>query len=415
MSDITPIVLPSPVDWDATSQKAKEHILKLETLLRPGTANYQYYSGALAEVCSEVRFEWRKTVAMEWLRRSVVPVQSLQRFFYEWLTYTPWPQEKEHQAGPSKYIVQWDYLINTAYGLLLANDTDFKQWFTTFLDLHGIWINSTASTETLEAWLQYRGSTEHPFNIDEYILPDPASPTGGFLSFNQFFLRNLKPGQRPVGELPIVSPCDSGVFYLHKENEGQQETPVYTLPGKSRDQFDLRDAVPGGYGEKLVGGPLLDMLLWFTDYHHFHAPVAGKVVAQSFFPGSYNYDFDDFDPFSSHETKPVAGSDSAGWYQKLAKHQRYVWVIETEDLGYVAMMAIGFWGVGSIINAVEDNTTLEKGQYMGHFGYGGSSIVLAFEPGRDLEFMVGNQPVNTPDHPLLVKVRENLGQRNRIL
>ena len=48
------------------------------------------------------------------------------------------------------------------------------------------------------------------------------------------------------------------------------------------------------------------------------------------------------------------------------------------------MSAIGFWGVGSIINAIPEGGEVKKGQYMGHFGYGGSSIVLAFEPNLDL-------------------------------
>jgi hypothetical protein len=33
------------------------------------------------------------------------------------------------------------------------------------------------------------------------------------------------------------------------------------------------------------------ILLWFTDYHHFQAPVNGKIVYQGMYNGSYNYDF----------------------------------------------------------------------------------------------------------------------------
>ena len=40
---------------------------------------------------------------------------------------------------------------------------------------------------------------------------------------------------------------------------------------------------------------------------------------------------------------------------------------------------------------------------MGHFGYGGSSIVLAFEPGLDLEFVVGGRAVGDADHLTLMR------------
>jgi len=79
------------------------------------------------------------------------------------------------------------------------------------------------------------------------------------------------------------------------------------------------------------------------------------------------------------------------------------------------MIAIGFWGVGSIINEVKEGATLTKGERMGHFGYGGSSIVLAFEPGKGLQFGVQvdgeTQPISDPDHPTLMQIQQCLGKR----
>ena len=55
---------------------------------------------------------------------------------------------------------------------------------------------------------------------------------------------------------------------------------------------------------------------------------------------------------------------------------------------------------------------------MGHFGYGGSSIVLAFEPGLNLQFGVSEvidgktytKPVSDPDSPTLMKIQQCLGK-----
>ena len=87
-----------------------------------------------------------------------------------------------------------------------------------------------------------------------------------------------------------------------------------------------------GFGGSFLGGPLLDILLWFTDYHHFHAPVSGTLIHQGVYEGSYNYDFDNFDP--NDPPKPPADYDRAGWYASLGKHKRYVWVLEPKSLGW---------------------------------------------------------------------------------
>ncbi|TQF71406.1 phosphatidylserine decarboxylase [Pseudoalteromonas luteoviolacea] len=402
MSSITPISLPVPCIWSEHKKACDTHINKLTALFEQNPQYKYLYLGALSELCIETNIKRRKEVASYWL--PYLYQQSgytLTHFFKKWLTYTPTP------SNPGEYIEYWDYLVNTETGLQLANQPPFKNWFKKFLNCHGKWINSTDSITTLPEWVKYTGTKEHPFDINNYELPDPKSPTGGFKSFNQFFLRNLKPNQRPEAEAPVIAPCDGGIFFLTQESKNVGKHQSYLLPNKSGDEFNLIEAIPG-YGRLFVGGPLLDALLWFTDYHHFHAPVTGTVIEQGLYPGSYNYDFDDFDPNDPYGPLAPSNSDKAGWYQKLAKHQRYVWVIKTERLGLVAMVAIGFWGVGSITNAISTGEKIQSGQYMGHFGYGGSSIVLAFEPGKNLDFKVADKKIKGPDKPRLMKVRESL-------
>merc|ERR1712165_377281 len=166
-----------------------------------------------------------------------------------------------------------------------------------------------------------------------------------------------------------------------------------------------------GYGSHFEGGPLLDTLLWFTDFHHFFAPVSGRIIAMNEYPGSYNYDFENFDPYHPEKKKPSEDSDKVGWYASLSTHKRYVWIIQTESMGLVGMAAIGFWGVGSIV-------VVEKGQYLGHFGYGGSSIVLAFQPsvkGESLSYDLrvedddgGSKDISCADNPTQVKAMQHI-------
>lgn len=397
--------LPIATIWDRRDEEHKERLLEeLDRLLVRGNGAMSTTAALVLETLTEVcnpLLTPDSTRGQFW-RPYRDGEKNLSSFFGEWLKYDPAPD------NPGLYIEYWDHLTNTRSGPRLANDDErFKKWFVRFLDLRGRWLNSTSSTSTLQAWMKYRGTPTHPFNIDDYDVPKE-----GFRSFNQFFLRNVKDGLRPLcahasDPHVVVAPCDGGVFYL---THGELTGNAYQLPGKSHDVFQLEQALPG-YGGAFLGGPLLDILLWFTDYHHFCAPVSGKVIHLGQYQGSYNYDFDNFDAEDPYAPVLRATSDRVGWYERLGKHKRFVWIIKTEKLGLVAMVAIGFWGVGSIVSAVSEGDVVQKGQYMGHFGYGGSSIVLGFEPNLNLQFAVGSAAVSDPDSPLLMQVKQCLGKR----
>jgi len=323
--------------------------------------------------------------------------KSLRDFFSEWLVYAPLPD------NPGEYITYWDWLANTFAGIILTNEVqDFKDWFTRFLNLHGKFINSVDSDTSITLWMKYNGTTDHPFNIDWYNVPDE-----GFKTFNQFFLREVKPELRPLADECniIASPNDGGSFIL--DNGGE-------FPGKHRDTFDIKDSFPC-HGERFVGGVILNSLLWFTDYHYFTAPIDGKIISVNEYQGSYNYDFDDFDANHPYGPRPDATSDRVEWYNNLPTHKRLNWVIDTgrEDVGLVGMSAIGFWGVGSITSSVCEGNKIKKGEPMGHFNYGGSSIVLVFEPKAHLDLVTKDEhgktvPLKGPDDPVLVLNKQHL-------
>jgi phosphatidylserine decarboxylase len=405
---------PEPEPWDATEAAA---LLQSFTDMQTTEDGKMSITSAalrdcLAEVCNPVLTPSANRRAF-WLQyRNEENDKNLTDFFRKWLTYTPVPdndtKDPNEPNGPGFYIEKWDWLANSEAGLKLNNeDETFKAWFAKFLDLHGKWIDSPESNTTIDLWMNFKSEGMHPFDINEFIVPE-----GGYKTFNQFFLRMAK--KRPLDDaddkLAIVSPCDGGVFYL---TEAHTPGEVYELPDKSADQFNIAEAFPG-YGAAFVGGPLLDTLLWFTDYHHFSAPVSGKVLHVGDYKGSYNYDFDSFDPKDPYAPAPLGTSDRVGWYENLDKHRRLVWIIQTEDIGIVAMAAVGFWGVGSIVNYVEEGHILQKGEYMGHFNYGASSIVLALEPNIDFQFVVDGCALSGPAWPRAVKAKQHLGRANGI-
>ena len=223
------------------------------------------------------------------------------------------------------------------------------------LNLRGEYIKSPALKKSVPQWLSYKGTDKHPFDIHEHVVPKR-----GFKSFNELFLRFVKNGTRTVSladksnKFTVVSPSDGGIFYLTKLSSSIEE--YHHLPSKRNVKFNLKECFPG-YGSHFVGGPILDTLLWFTDFHHFFSPVGGKVIAMNDYPGSYNYDFDAFDPYHPGRSKPSEDSDKAGWYSQLSAHRRFVWIFQTESMGLVGMSAIGFWGVVSIIVDNDDKSS----------------------------------------------------------
>ena len=202
-------------------------------------------------------------------------------------------------------------------------------------------------------------------------------------------LRELWEDSRPLdgqGDPSVlVSPADGSIFRILVED-------IDTNFEVKRDVLNIRQALNNSpYAERFIGGDIVDILLWFADYNHFHSPVSGTIVEIGEYSGSYNYDFAHVD-----------------WYRDLARHKRLCYLIETEKFGMVAMIPVGCWGVGSCINLRTVGEYVEKGEELGHFGYGGSSILLVFEPGA-VEFI---PEITTEGQRVLV--RSQIGVSTRI-
>ena len=478
-----------PADEELLDLATKEFLLAEEKLferfdtLSPETK--ESLAGCVEELLATTNqeHEERRTWWLAWQKVKVnADSTDLRAFFEKWLVCAIVPDgramlpSEEYPTGvansPGYFIEKWDWLANTKLGLSLNGfDKEWIAWFVEFLDVRGLFVESKQSfpPAVKAAWegfpvggpvyttKPYTADAtgkpgQHPFDISTYLLP-----SGGFDTFNGFFLRWVRDfaTNRPLQKVAedvepftIVSPADGGQFFLSNESTTAGR---HTLPGKTGDKFNVVEAFPG-YGEKFVGGPLLDQLLWFTDFHHFFAPVSGTLVSMHEYPGSYNYDFDNFDPYHPGLPKPQATSDQAGWYQQLARHKRFVWIFKTEKLGLVGMAAIGFWGVGSIVvdkrnaqtwaggpnarndpppgvpagkggdltPAVKIGDKVKKGSYLGHFGYGGSSIVLAFQPKVNGQALTYNfaatpagasapLPIASADASVQVKALEQIG------
>ncbi len=300
------------------------------------------------------------------------------KFFAEWLVYNPQPE------APGKYVRIFDEFANSGgAGEILLNNNVFSSWFIAFINARAQYLDTERSAAILAQWMKYPD-----LRINEYIVPK-----GGFKTFNEFFLRKVKPEARPLDgkddSSVIVSPADGSICQIYAED-------LDTNYKIKRDVINIRQALNNSpYADKFIGGAVVDILLWFTDYHHFHAPISGKIVSIGEYAGSYNYNF-----------------RNVNWYRQLAKHKRSCYIIETENFGLVAMIPIGFWTVGSIVTECKLGDYIKKGEEIGYFKYGGSSILLVFEPNA-VKFTIPIPVQDNGDKGIPVKVRQKIGIATR--
>jgi len=186
------------------------------------------------------------------------------------------------------------------------------------------------------------------------------APVESYATFNAFFTRRLKPGARPFALEPVevASPADGRVLVYPQ----LQQTTLLPIKGKSFTVDALLGMPAAGY----AGGSLAVVRLCPADYHRFHFPCDARVIAQRRIPGRYH----------SVNTLVVAmGVDV------FSENERQVTLLENEQLGEFALVEVGAFGVGSIVQTFT-GVEVHKGEEKGYFQYGGSTIVLLFRRER---------------------------------
>lgn len=75
-------------------------------------------------------------------------------------------------------------------------------------------------------------------------------------------------------------------------------------------------------------------------------------------------------------------------------------------VGVVALVMIGMAEIADLVIDVCEGQAVWKGDPLGTFQYGGSSYVMCFQKGVDVQFIV--DPI--PEKPTLVKVKSKVAQ-----
>ena len=197
-----------------------------------------------------------------------------------------------------------------------------------------------------------------PF-IEEYDVDITIAQKQNFKSFNDFFIRQLKPEARPIvsDSLAVASPADGKI--LAYENVSSSDFYIKGFRFNVDSFLDNKELA-----KKYENGAMIVFRLAPPDYHRYHFPVSGMTSSSNI---KIDGDYYSVNPLALRKKAEIF------WLNK-----REYGVIQTPVFGDVVMVEVGATMVGSMIQTYS-GTTVKKGQEKGYFKFGGSTVVLLFE------------------------------------
>tara|TARA_R110001632_G_scaffold17219_2_gene54818 strand:+ start:734 stop:1873 length:1140 start_codon:yes stop_codon:yes gene_type:complete len=296
-------------------------------------------------------------------------VDDLYNFLNDWFYFLP------NTHNGLDRILKFSFLYyKNPDGMKFVLSEPGLSWTISFIEERGKFMDSPESAKIIEEWL-----SDNSLGNEDFVLPED-----GFKSFNDFFTRDLKPGTRPVDDATdnsvLVSPADGIINMIANELELDTE-----IPTKGRMTMSLNSLLDNSkYAEKFIGGSAMAVFLMPDNYHHYHSPTAGKLVESKEEVGSRL--------FGMPDVLDMINNGNPGYnkdYSVFENFRHGYFIIETKKYGFIAMVPIGLQTVGSVvfenefkeINS-ENPQQIYKGEKLGHFEYGGSTVLLIFEKGK---------------------------------
>ena len=294
----------------------------------------------------------------------------LLKFFNDWYYLQPEPGGAQDEFNFIEKFA-WFYYKNK-YGQQIVGKDPGLIWCKDFAAARGKFLETKESTAAVPKWM-----ADPSIHIEQYIVPPE-----GFKTFNEFFIRDLKPGTRtvasPTDDSVMVAPTDCVLTMINPL------TPELAIPTKLNQTLNVKELLQGSeYAKYFEKGTAISCILLPNTYHHYHAVVSGKVVeSREDLAGQYS-GIKDFGSFIN------AGNIGYGSsYSVFENFRRGYFIIETSEYGYVAMIPVGLDTIGSVVfedkvKKVNSSNPIYviKGEKLGHFAYGGSLVITLIEQG----------------------------------
>lgn len=257
-------------------------------------------------------------------------------------------QELVYGDGALKFLYGTSFLsrwIGRPLNRLVAN-TPFLSKFYGFLQ------RTSCSKRKVLPFIQKYGVDTSEFESDPSL----------YKSFNDFFIRKLKPTARPIAENPTTAVIPADARYLFFQNI--DEVDGFLVKGK---KFTLAALLQSEtLAKDYEGGSMAIARLCPTDYHRYHFPVECT-------PGS-TYPING----TLYSVNPIALKDRI---EIFAENKRTLCTLDSKVFGNVLFLEIGATFVGAIHQTYKANLPHAKGDEKGYFSFGGSSLIVLFKKG----------------------------------
>ena len=203
--------------------------------------------------------------------------------------------------------------------------------------------------------------------LSELKKPDPST----YATFNEFFAREIKEEARPVDDpkddLVSSSPADCRLTAFQMVDLATK----YWIKGYG---FSIAKLLGDqNLADQFEGGSIVIARLAPQDYHRWHSPVSGTVEGIRDIPGTY------------YTVNPQAINES-GTLDIFCENKRSVMLLKRSSTGSpIAIIAVGAMLVGSINyvdGATQVGTPIRRGQCLGAFAYGGSTVIVLYPRGE---------------------------------
>ncbi len=293
----------------------------------------------------------------------------------------------------------FDWAAGTTAGFAAFRDPTFNSMLEKILRA---WCDFLTSEDSLAVLNDSPSGWQSPeaqaaVKMDQFAY-DPADRYWGFTSWNDFFTRRFKDGQRPVAaptdDKVIVNACESTPFSLTFDVQRQDTFWIKNQPYSLADML-----VDAPEVDQFVGGAVYQAFLSALDYHRWHAPVSGTIVRAFVHDGTYYSEADSegagaFDP-----------QNSQGYMAHVAKRAVILIDADDPDIGLVGFVPVGMYDVSSLVihSSIEPGRHVAKGEELGYFQFGGSTYCLVLRPGVAADFVAEAVPQpHNPNAPLML-------------
>jgi phosphatidylserine decarboxylase len=289
---------------------------------------------------------------------------------------------------PINAILDWPMGTPSGFAAFLNDKVNAQ--LKHILSAWSAFLSSPASRYVLDedpesGWFGRDAMAAMPNFVAEFKC-DPDQPYHGFASWDDFFTREFRDGQRPVAapadDAVIVNACESAPYRIARNVKEYDRFWIKAQPYSLRHMF-ADDPVC----EQFVGGTIYQAFLSALSYHRWHSPVSGTIVKAEVVDGAY------YSETPTEGYDPAGPNDSQGYITEVAT--RAVVLIEADDprIGLMCFMPVGMAEVSTCDITVYVGQHVDKGDPIGKFHFGGSTHCLIFRPETRLLFdLHGQQP-----------------------